>query len=63
MSVVPSFYFVRLARVPAAVFIWFWFILQLLYIGGMIAVAYVAHIGGLLKGLLVTVLFRFTRRR
>lgn len=63
MSVVPSFFFVRVARVPAAVFIGFWFILQLLYSGGMTAVAYVAHIGGFLTGLLVAVVFKFTRRR
>ena len=52
MSLVPSYYFMRVARVPAAVFIGFWFVLQLLYGGGATAVAYMAHIGGFLIGLI-----------
>ncbi len=62
MSLVPSYYFLRVARVPAAIFIGFWFVLQLLYSGEATAVAYVAHIGGFLIGLLVAVLFKATRR-
>jgi membrane associated rhomboid family serine protease len=62
MSLVPSYYFMRVARVPAAVFIGFWFVLQLLYSGEETAVAYVAHIGGFLTGILVAVLFKATRR-
>jgi membrane associated rhomboid family serine protease len=53
VSVVPSFIFVRVAPVPAWVFIGFWFILQLLYSGGATSVAYMAHIGGFLIGLIV----------
>ena len=53
VSVVPSFVFVRVAPVPAWVFIGFWFILQLLYSGGATSVAYMAHIGGFLIGLIV----------
>ncbi len=62
MSLVPSYYFLRVARVPAAIFIGFWFVLQLLYSGEATAVAYIAHIGGFLIGLLVAVLFKATRR-
>lgn len=63
VSLVPSFYFMRLARVPALIFIGFWFLLQLLYAGGMTSVAYMAHIGGFSVGLLVAVIYRFTNRK
>jgi membrane associated rhomboid family serine protease len=53
VSVVPSFIFVRVAPVPAWAFIGFWFVLQLLYSGAATAVAYMAHVGGFLIGLLV----------
>lgn len=54
---------VWIVRIPAAVFLGFWFILQLLYtslnIGG--GVAYWAHIGGFIAGILLVTVFR--RRR
>ncbi len=53
MSIVPSFFFVRLARVPALIFIGFWFIIQLLYSSSITTVAYMAHIGGFIVGLIV----------
>ncbi len=53
VSIVPSFIFIRVAPIPAWIFIGFWFVLQLLYIGEATAVAYMAHIGGFLIGLLV----------
>ena len=58
VSIVPSFFFVRLARVPAFIFIGFWFILQVLYSSGSTSVAYVAHIGGFMAGLVIAIAFR-----
>lgn len=51
ISVAILFYFIRIIRVPAIVFIGFWFVLQPLYvlIGGG-SVAYWAHIGGFMAG-------------
>ena len=62
VSVVPSFFFLRLARIPAIVFIGFWFIVQLLYAGSMRGVAYMAHIGGFVTGLIMATLFRVLNR-
>ena len=62
VSVVPSFYFMRLARVPAVLFIGFWFILQLLFIGDVTTVAYMAHIGGFITGLVIALIFKPRRR-
>jgi len=62
VSVVPSFLFLRLARVPALIFVGFWFILQLLYSGSMTNVAYIAHIGGFLTGMLIALIFRLIKR-
>jgi membrane associated rhomboid family serine protease len=65
MSIVPSFFFVRLARVPAVIFIGFWFILQLLYSTGLYgdaAVAYIAHVAGFVSGFIVAVIVKFRNR-
>jgi len=51
VSVVPSYFGIRLARIPAILFLGFWFILQLLYSGSLSSVAYWAHIGGFVVGL------------
>ncbi len=52
--------FIYFVRIPAAVFLGFWFLLQLLYtalgIGG--GVAYWAHIGGFVAGVMLVLLFR-----
>ncbi|MFH0748321.1 MAG: rhomboid family intramembrane serine protease [Candidatus Bathyarchaeota archaeon] len=58
VSVVPSYFFVRLARIPAFVFIGFWFILQILYSGGSSSVAYLAHIGGFVAGVILALIFK-----
>jgi len=54
------FRFVYLIRVPAAVFLGFWFLLQMVYaslnLGG--GVAYWAHIGGFLAGIVLVFVFR-----
>ena len=62
VSIVPSFVFVRLARVPAFIFIGFWFILQLLYSGGSASVAYMAHVGGFIAGFVIAVMFKAFQR-
>jgi membrane associated rhomboid family serine protease len=58
VSIVPSFYLIRIAPVPAWTFIGFWFILQLLYSGTMTAVAYMAHIGGFITGFIIAMIFK-----
>jgi membrane associated rhomboid family serine protease len=58
--------FVRLAHVPAGLFIGFWFLLQVLSVvfGGDPGVAFMAHIGGFVAGfLLVRVIGRRARWR
>jgi membrane associated rhomboid family serine protease len=60
ISIVPSFYFIRIAPVPAWIFIGFWFILQLLYSGTITAVAYMAHIGGFVTGFVIATIFKAT---
>jgi membrane associated rhomboid family serine protease len=62
VSVVPSFLLFSVAPVPAWVFVGFWFLLQLLYSGGNAAVAYTAHVGGFLTGVLVALLFKLKNR-
>jgi membrane associated rhomboid family serine protease len=62
VSIVPSFFLARLARVPAFIFIGFWFILQVLYSGGSASVAYMAHIGGFIAGLVTAIAFRLLSR-
>lgn len=62
VSIVPSFVFVRVAPVPAWIFLGFWFVLQLLYSGAATSVAYLAHIGGFLTGLVVARLLAPTPR-
>ncbi len=62
VSLVLSFLFLRVAPVPAWVFIGFWFLLQLLYRGSNSAVAYTAHVGGFLTGVLVALLLKLTNR-
>lgn len=67
---VPGFYFMRIARLPALFVLGFWFVLQLfngfLSLGVATAatggVAWFAHIGGFLAGLIVGALAR-TRKR
>ncbi len=62
VSIVPSYFFIRLARIPAFIFIGFWFILQILYSGGSSSVAYMAHIGGFAAGLLSALTYRALNR-
>lgn len=55
------YFFVRLVPIPAIVFIGFWFLLQLLMSGSQTGVAYWAHIGGFIAGLIVALTFKVYR--
>jgi membrane associated rhomboid family serine protease len=68
---VPSFYFLRMARLPAVIVLGMWFVIQLfngffslgmqtMATGG---VAWFAHIGGFVVGLLAGLVLRSTRPR
>ena len=67
-SLILFFYFIRLIEVPAMIVLGFWFILQ--FFNGLAAlnaplsggVAYFAHIGGFVTGVLLIFLFRARRR-
>ncbi|HID89696.1 MAG TPA: rhomboid family intramembrane serine protease [Anaerolineae bacterium] len=67
---VPGFYFMRVARVPAIIVLGMWFIIQLfngfLSLGTMTlatgGVAWFAHIGGFVAGLVVGFLVRAVKR-
>jgi len=70
LTVVPVFFFPRLVRVPAVFFLFLWFALQLVYgatsldgegAGG--GVAWWAHVGGFLGGMIAAVVLAPRRRR
>lgn len=68
---VPSFFFMRMARLPAVIVLGMWFVIQLF--NGVLSlgmdtmstggVAWFAHIGGFVVGLLVGLVLRLTRPR
>ncbi|MEM2584068.1 MAG: rhomboid family intramembrane serine protease [Thermoproteota archaeon] len=62
---VRVFYRFFMVRLPAVVYLGFWFLLQLLesMIPGYTGIAYWAHIGGFLAGVVVAPFFRRRRRR
>jgi membrane associated rhomboid family serine protease len=64
ISIVPSYFFIRIARIPAIFFIGFWFILQFLY--GILnitsGVAYWAHIGGFISGFIIAIFYKIIYR-
>jgi membrane associated rhomboid family serine protease len=63
-TIVTGLVFWRIARVPALVFIGFWFVLQLLYatMTDVSGIAYWAHIGGFVVGFLASRFFPRRRR-
>ncbi len=67
LTLVPIFFFIRFVYLPAFLLLGFWLLLQLLYgcssVGGRTGVAYFAHIGGFVVGLLLALLVRNRRRR
>ena len=62
LTLIPIFFFIRLAAVPAVFLLGFWFILQVLSGAGSFGtaggVAWFAHIGGFLAGGLLVFLFK-----
>ncbi len=64
LTLIPLFFFLRLVAVPAVFFLGFWFLLQVISGAGSIGssggVAFFAHIGGFVAGLLLV--FPFRRR-
>lgn len=66
LALIPFGFFMRVSYIPALFFVGFWFLLQVLYgfaLGGANAgIAYFAHIGGFVAGVLFTLLLRLNRR-
>ncbi|MEO0226031.1 MAG: rhomboid family intramembrane serine protease [candidate division WOR-3 bacterium] len=66
LALVPLGFFMRLIYVPAVFFLGFWFVLQLLYgfalWGANAGVAYFAHIGGFVAGVIIALPFKFKQR-
>lgn len=68
-AILLIFYFIRIALIPAVVLVGFWFLLQLFSEVGALAatqtggVAYMAHIGGFIFGMVTARLFETRRRR
>lgn len=67
LALVPIFFFIRFMALPAFIFLGFWFFLQLLYgassMGGGAGVAFFAHIGGFVVGVLLGLLVKNRIRR
>jgi membrane associated rhomboid family serine protease len=69
LALVPIFFFLHLAEVPAIIFLLFWFVLQLINGLGALAtgpadvVAWWAHIGGFAAGIILMRLMRRQPRR
>ena len=68
LTLIPIFFFIRLVRIPAPLLLGFWILLQILYgcssvpgVGG--GVAYFAHIGGFVTGVILGLLVRNRVRR
>jgi membrane associated rhomboid family serine protease len=57
-ALVPVFYFYKIVSIPAVIYIGVWFLYQLLYIPTESFVAYWAHVGGFLTGILLTEVLR-----
>ena len=57
-TIVPIVFFWTIASVPAFVFIIIWFLIQLLSLGSSDMVAYSAHIGGFISGMLLIKKFK-----
>ncbi len=63
LTLVFLFFFIRIVPIPAAYVLGFWFILQLLNVGLGGGVAWFAHIGGFISGLLLIKGLSRRRRR
>jgi len=65
LTLVPIFVFIKFVQLPAALFLGLWFVLQLLgaFLGdGAGGVAFMAHVGGFVAGLLLVLAWRPRRR-
>jgi membrane associated rhomboid family serine protease len=68
-TILLIFYFIRITLIPAVVLVGFWFLLQLFSEVGALAttqtggVAYMAHIGGFIFGMVTARLFETRQRR
>lgn len=62
VTAVFIFIFIKLVELPAFIFLTFWFFMQVLY-SGVEGVAWYAHIGGFVFGLLIGRMFGFRRKR
>jgi membrane associated rhomboid family serine protease len=60
LTLIPIGPFITTARITAPVFIILWFIIQFagLYLAGADGIAYSAHVGGFITGLILSLLFR-----
>ncbi len=57
------FFFIRIVRIPTVVFLGFWFLIQILYAGTGGGVAWFAHIGGFIAGVIMILPLWMRRRR
>jgi membrane associated rhomboid family serine protease len=62
LTLVFLFFFIRIVPIPAAVVLGLWFLLQVLNIGMGGGVAWFAHIGGFLVGILLIKIFTQKRK-
>lgn len=67
ITLIPIFIFIQFIEVPAFFFLFFWFLIQFLYgtlsiYGGMLGVAWWAHIGGFLAGFIIAIIHKFLFR-
>ena len=60
LTLVPIFILIRFVQLPASLFLGAWFVLQLLgaFLGGGGGVAFMAHVGGFVGGLLLVLVWR-----
>jgi membrane associated rhomboid family serine protease len=54
LTLIPFFFFMEMIWLPAFIFLGFWFLLQFLSIGSESNVAFLAHVGGFVAGMLLT---------
>lgn len=63
LTLVFPFFFIRIIPIPAAIVLGFWFFLQILNIGLGGGVAWFAHVGGFLIGIVILKVYTGRRRR
>ncbi|MCX7769604.1 MAG: rhomboid family intramembrane serine protease [Proteobacteria bacterium] len=66
ITLVPIFIFFQIIEIPAFFFLLFWFLMQLMYgsaslFSGIQNIAWWAHIGGFVFGIVVSILFSLTK--